>query len=214
MMSFGGGWFFLAASESISVLNRQYTLPGLGSYVAAAIAAKDMRALGYAVGTMILLILLIDQFFWKPLVNMADRYKLELSAGEEQRFWVVELWRNASLPRRIESLTAPLWQAADRWLSQRTAAVEDPPPEHPTRKSDLIFHAIVVVFILALLIAAVHFVLHGVGGREVAHAAILGVATGARVLVLIIFSTLVWTPIGVAIRLSPRLARITQPLVH
>lgn len=214
MMSFGGGWFFLAASESISVLNRQYTLPGLGSYVAAAIAAKDMRALGYAIGTMILLILLIDQFFWKPLVNMADRYKLELSAGEEQRFWVVELWRNASLPRRIESLTAPLWQAADRWLSQRTAAVEDPPLAPPSRKSDLVFNAIMIVFIIAIVIAGVHFVLHGVGGREVAHAAILGAATATRVLVLIIFSTLVWTPIGVAIGLSPRLARLTQPLVQ
>ena len=214
MMSFGGGWFFLAASESISVLNRQYTLPGLGSYVAAAIAARDMRALGYAIGTMIILILLIDQFFWKPLVNMADRYKLELSAGEEQRFWVVELWRTASLPRRIESLTAPLWHAADRWLSQRTAAVEDPPSAHPSRKSDLVFNAIMIVFIVALLIAGVHFVLHGVGGREVAHAAILGTATLARVLVLIVFSTVVWTPIGVAIGLSPRLARPTQPLVQ
>jgi NitT/TauT family transport system permease protein len=46
MMSFGGGWFFLAASESISVLNRQYTLPGLGSYVASAIAARDLHAVG------------------------------------------------------------------------------------------------------------------------------------------------------------------------
>jgi NitT/TauT family transport system permease protein len=214
MMSFGGGWFFLAASESISVLNRQYTLPGLGSYVAAAIAARDMRALGYAIATMIIIILLIDQFFWKPLVNMADRYKLELSAGEEQRFWVVDLWRSASLPRRIESLTAPLWHAVDRWLSVRTAPVEDPPSANPSRKSDLIFNVVVLIAIFALLIAGVHFVMRGVGEREVAHAAILGVATGARVLALIVLSTLVWTPIGVAIGLSPRLARLTQPLVQ
>jgi NitT/TauT family transport system permease protein len=87
MMSFGGGWFFLAASEAISVLNRQYTLPGIGSYVAAAIQAQDFRALGWAIVTMVLLILMIDQLFWKPLVTIADRYKLELSAGEERRFW-------------------------------------------------------------------------------------------------------------------------------
>ena len=55
MMSFGGGWFFLAASEAISVLNRQYTLPGIGSYVAAAVTARDMPALGWAIGTMIVL---------------------------------------------------------------------------------------------------------------------------------------------------------------
>src|SRR5580658_6794722 len=82
MMSFGGGWFFLAASESISVLNRQYTLPGLGSYVATAIAAKDLHAIVWAIITMVIIILLIDQFFWKPLVTIADRYKFELSAGE------------------------------------------------------------------------------------------------------------------------------------
>src|ERR1700735_3362179 len=55
MMSFGGGWFFLAASEAISVLNRQYTLPGIGSYVAAAITAMDLRALAWAIVTMVIL---------------------------------------------------------------------------------------------------------------------------------------------------------------
>src|SRR5215467_9170755 len=84
MMSFGGGWFFLAASEAISVLNRRYTLPGIGSYVAAAIEAKYLHALAWAIVPMITVILLIDQFFWKPLVTVADRYKLELSVGEAQ----------------------------------------------------------------------------------------------------------------------------------
>src|SRR5215831_8288313 len=106
MMSFGGGWFFLAASEAISVLNRQYTLPGIGSYVAMAITARDPRALGWAIVTMIVLIVLIDQFFWKPLVTVADRYKLELSAGEERHFWMVDLWRSASLPRYLNALVS------------------------------------------------------------------------------------------------------------
>jgi NitT/TauT family transport system permease protein len=104
MMSFGGGWFFLAASEAISVLNHNYTLPGLGSYVAAAVvaaavAAKDFSALGWAILTMIVLILAIDQFFWRPLVTIADRFKLELSAGEVRQFWVVDLWRGPASHR-------------------------------------------------------------------------------------------------------------------
>src|SRR6516164_887443 len=107
MMSFGGGWFFLAASEAISVLNRQYTLPGIGSYVATAIAARDLRALGWAIATMIVVILAIDQLFWKPLVTVADRYKLELSAGEGRRFWLVDLWRSAALPRNAAQLARP-----------------------------------------------------------------------------------------------------------
>src|SRR6202020_1319125 len=113
MMSFGGGWFFLAASEAISVLNRQYTLPGIGSYVAAAIEAQDLKALGWAIVTMIVLILIIDQLFWKPLVTVADRYKLELTAGEERRFWLVDLWRTATLPRYAERLVEPLIRAID-----------------------------------------------------------------------------------------------------
>src|SRR5271155_1546746 len=61
MLSFGGGWFFLAASEAISVGDKNYTLPGVGSYVAAAVEAKDLNALGWAIATMVILILLIDQ---------------------------------------------------------------------------------------------------------------------------------------------------------
>ena len=118
MMSFGGGWFFLAASEAISVLNRQYTLPGIGSYVAAAVEARDLRALGWAITTMIVLILVIDQFFWRPLVTVAERYKLELSAGEERRFWLVDLWRSASLPRYAGELRR---RSSAQWIdgSQR-----------------------------------------------------------------------------------------------
>ncbi|MCS7071560.1 MAG: ABC transporter permease subunit, partial [Anaerolinea sp.] len=68
MMSFGGGWFFVAASEAISVLNQEYTLPGIGSYVTAAIAAEDLRALGLAILTRAVVIVLVDQLFWRPLV--------------------------------------------------------------------------------------------------------------------------------------------------
>ncbi len=214
MMSFGGGWFFLAASESISVLNHQYTLPGLGSYVATAVAARDMHALAWAIGTMILLILLIDQLFWKPLVTMADRYKLELSAGEERRFWVVDLWRVSTLPEKVGAFVAPWWQAVDRWLSARTAAPKEVEVVQGSKRNDLAFNIVMVLITISLAAASVHFVLHAVGHREVLHAAWLGMLTAARVIALIIFSTVVWTPIGVAIGLSPRLSRITQPLVQ
>src|SRR5580698_4185371 len=137
MMSFGGGWFFLAASESISVLNRQYTLPGIGSYVAAAIAARDLKALGWAILTMIVLILLIDQFFWKPLVTIADRYKLELSAGEERRFWVVDLWRAASLPALFERVLGPSLFAVDRLFSNLTKVTPQTERKSTSKTADI-----------------------------------------------------------------------------
>src|SRR5215472_6610886 len=137
MMSFGGGWFFLAASEAISVLNRRYTLPGLGSYVAAAIEAKNLHALAWAIFAMITVILLIDQFFWKPLVTVADRYKLELSAGEERRFWLVELWRSASLPHYIKALVEPILRVVDRMFSAATAVPSTTNRDKPSKTGDL-----------------------------------------------------------------------------
>jgi NitT/TauT family transport system permease protein len=214
MMSFGGGWFFLAASEAISVLNRQYTLPGLGSYVAAAVAAQDMRALGWAIVTMIVLILLIDQFFWKPLVTIADRYKLEISAGEERRFWVVDLWRAASLPERVGKVLGPLLGGLDQFLSRATAVGPKAPGQAASKAVDISYNAVLVLIIVGLLAAAVRFILSTVGLGEVGHAAVLGLETGARVIVLLIFSTLVWTPIGVAIGFNPKLARISQPVIQ
>jgi NitT/TauT family transport system permease protein len=214
MMSFGGGWFFLAASEAISVLNRQYTLPGIGSYVAAATQAQDFRALGWAIAAMIVVILLIDQLFWKPLVTLADRYKLELSAGEERRFWLIDLWRASSLPDYFGRGVGPFFIWFDRSLSRATQASSTALKKQTSKWGDLIFNVVVAVAAVGLLFAAVRFVLEGVGGREVLHAAFLGLLTLARVIVLLIFSTLVWTPIGVAIGFSPKLARVSQPIVQ
>ncbi len=214
MMSFGGGWFFLAASEAISVLNRQYTLPGIGSYVTAAVEAKDLGALAWAILTMIVLILLIDQFFWKPLVTLADRYKLELSAGEERRFWLVDLWRTATLPEYAGRMVEPFIRAADQWLSRMTAIPMKTAPRNASPAGDKLFNAMLIVIIAGLLFAAGRFVHSEVGLGEVGHAIVLGLMTGARVLALLVFSTVVWTPIGVAIGFNPRLARLSQPVVQ
>jgi NitT/TauT family transport system permease protein len=214
MMSFGGGWFFLAASEAISVLNRQYTLPGIGSYVAAAIQARDFRALGWAIIAMIVVILIIDQLFWKPLVTVADRYKLELSAGESPRSWLVDLWRSASLPRYAERAVEPTIRTLDRWLSAATAVPAKVARHTPSTTGNFVYNAILAVASAGLLVAAVRFVLSEVGVGELEEAAVLGLATGGRVMVLLAFSTLIWTPIAVAIGFSPRLARVSQPVVQ
>jgi NitT/TauT family transport system permease protein len=215
MMSFGGGWFFLAASEAISVLNHNYTLPGLGSYVAAATAARDFRALFWAILTMILLILAIDQLFWRPLVTLADMYKLELSAGETRHFWVNDLWRRAKLPQHFMRLVGAPLTYMDHTLSQWTKVRQKVESAEPaTHGNDLVFDVIAIAISAGLLFLAVRFVLASVGMREVGHAALLGLYTAARVMFLLIFSTVVWTPIGVAIGFSPRLSRFSQPIIQ
>ena len=214
MMSFGGGWFFLAASEAISVLNHSYTLPGLGSYVAAAVAQQNLKALGWAMVTMVLLIVAIDQFFWRPLVTLADRYKLELSAGEVRRFWVNDLWRSANLPYYASRLFSPAGRAVDRAFCRLTEVRAALPRAAGSPTSDRIYNAVVILITAGLVVAAVRFVLEGAGIGEFAMAAYLGLLTALRVIALIILSTLVWTPIGVAIGFSPRLSRVSQPIVQ
>src|SRR5271166_2841482 len=166
MMSFGGGWFFLAASEAISVLNHNYTLPGLGSYVAAAVAQQNLKALAWAVLTMVLLIVAIDQFFWRPLVTLADRYKLELSAGEVRRFWVNDLWRSAHLPYYASRLFSPAGRAIDRVFCRVTEVRAAAPRVAASPTSDRIYHAVLIFITAGLVVAAIRFVLEGAGIAE------------------------------------------------
>ncbi len=92
MMSFGGGWFFVAQSEAISVLNKNIKLPGLGSYMAAAVEAGDTRAAVYAIVAMIITIVVLDQVLWRPLVAWAEKFKLEQTEGKDNpTSWVLDL---------------------------------------------------------------------------------------------------------------------------
>ena len=216
MMSFGGGWFFVAASEAISVLNRSYTLPGIGSYVAAAVAARDLPALGWAILTMALLILVLDQLLWRPLVAWSDRFRLEQSAaGDAPRSWVLDLLRTARIPRLLGDALAPVGDALDRLLSAllgpvREPVVEaDPELQRSERWLDLVLLALLALLLTLLL----RFILATVGPAEVARAALMGLHTLGRVVLLLVVASLIWTPVGVAIGFRPRLARMLQPLV-
>jgi NitT/TauT family transport system permease protein len=94
MMSFGGGWFFVAVTEAITVNNKSYTLPGLGSYVAKAVEQKDLKSLAFAILTMIILIVLIDQLFWRPVVAWAEKFRMDKStAATQASSWVLDLLR-------------------------------------------------------------------------------------------------------------------------
>jgi NitT/TauT family transport system permease protein len=215
MMSFGGGWFFVAASEAISVLNRTYTLPGIGSYVAAAVAARDLHALGAAMGTMAVVILLVDQLFWRPLIAWADRFRLELSAAEAApQSWVLDLLRRAQLPRRVGRWVGYPLRAADRVLARLTRMRDGKEARVPSGVADRVYNAGLLLALILLLGAGARFVLSAVTPAEVGRAALLGLATFGRTLVLLVLSSIIWTPVGVAIGFNPRLARVAQPVVQ
>ena len=81
MMSMSGSWFFVVAAEAISVGDTTITLPGVGSYIALAIEQRDLAAVGYAILTMLIVILIYDQVLFRPLVAWADRFRFEQEPG-------------------------------------------------------------------------------------------------------------------------------------
>jgi NitT/TauT family transport system permease protein len=213
MMSFGGGWFFLAASEAISVLNRSYTLPGIGSYVAAAVTARNMPALGWAVLTMAVVIFAVNQLFWRPLVAWSDKFRLEQSASASSpESWVYDLLRGSRLANYAARLWTPVGDVITRALSSLTRVRGSRAARSPNKMAERTYTAVLIVAIAALIAIGVRFILASVGFAEVGKVAILGLLTSLRVIVLLLFATAIWTPIGVAIGFSPKLARILQPL--
>ncbi|WP_018465981.1 ABC transporter permease [Calidithermus timidus] len=157
MMSVSGGWFFVVASEVISVVGRgnQY-LPGVGSYVALAIEQADLRAMLYAGLTLFVLVLLYDQLFFRPVVAWAEKFKFEQSAPEEAaRSWVLTLLQRARLTQRIARLPQPLWEWL--WLKSsrkdRPGATLEPPPRRhlQARWADTLFNLGLTLSALGLL---------------------------------------------------------------
>ncbi len=216
MMSFGGGWFFVAASEAISVLNRHYTLPGIGSYVTEAVAAQDFRALGLAMATMAVVIILVDQLFWKPVVAWADRFKLERSASSNPpTSWLLDLLRASRVPGIVGAAVAPVGEGLDV-LTARLFPVPTGRPSGAAggRDSDRVYNILLVVIIVGLVGWGTSYILREVDLVEIGRVLLLGAVTLLRVVILTIFSTLIWVPVGVAIGFNPRLARLAQPVVQ
>jgi NitT/TauT family transport system permease protein len=111
MLSMSGSWFFVVASEAISVGNTTITLPGVGSYIALAIEHRDLAAVGYAIVTMLIVILIYDQVLFRPLVAWADRFRFEQEPGmTPPRSWVLNVLRRSRLVDRLIHPFAALWR--------------------------------------------------------------------------------------------------------
>lgn len=115
MMSMSGGWFFVVASEAITVGDTTVELPGIGSYLALAIRQQDFAAVGWAVLAMAVLIVLYDQLVFRPIVAWADKFRAEQTAGSERpRSWVYDLIRRTRLLKRLGAPLAWMWERSLR----------------------------------------------------------------------------------------------------
>ncbi|WP_019261969.1 ABC transporter permease [Gardnerella vaginalis] len=216
MMSVGGGWFFLTASEMISVNNHTYALPGVGSFVAQSAAENKLGNIWWAILSMIVVVLAIDFFLWKPLTAWAERFRITQSASDEERkSAVLTLIRHSHADEVISKLFSPIRE----WLEIITRPFGRTGSQWPRKASqrklgDLVFNIVMAVLILGLAAQMLYFVATRTGLQEFATAGALGALTFARVAVLIFVSSLIWVPVGVYIGMNPKISRIMQPVVQ
>jgi NitT/TauT family transport system permease protein len=216
MMSMSGGWFFVVASESITVGNTTVTLPGIGSYVALAIQKQNLPAIGYAILAMLLVIIAYDQLLFRPVVAWADKFRFEQTASASApTSWMLDLFRRT---RALRALTYP-FAAVNKAVSNWHIALPDG-LRIPTRRGQP--SRIVDAIWLALIIASTGYAAWRIYAylsatlrpADVVGALGYGFMTLARVVVLIALATLIWVPVGVWIGLRPRLAERMQPLAQ
>ena len=220
MMSMSGGWFFVVASEAITVGNNTITLPGIGAYLAQAIAAKNLGAVGWVIVTMAIVILAYDQLMFRPLVAWADKFRMETtSSGDAPESWLLDLVRRTRL---IHLLLVPVG-----WMFAKLARMPLKLPRvdgvafarlaranKRSRAGDIAWALAVLVATLYVVWRVVAYVRTGVTGAEVGHVVLLGFITLARVVVLIAISSLIWVPLGVKIGLKPAIAEKVQPIAQ
>ena len=216
MMSFGGAWFFLAASESISVLNHTYALPGIGSYVAAAIEQASLSHVGIAIVVMVALVIAVNFVFWRPMVAWAERFRTEESAAAERpRSVVLDLLRRSVVPDLVSRPARPVGRFLD--AITRPFGLAEHPLQRPalrTRTGDVFFFgAISAVVVFGAWKALVYVHVH-VGLGAFGPAFVDGAATFVRVVILLIVASVIWVPIGVWIGMNPRVSRLAQPVVQ
>ncbi|MFD9822364.1 ABC transporter permease [Streptomyces violascens] len=216
MLSFGGGWFFLVASEAISVNNTSYALPGVGSYAGAAITDGDLGKIGWAILTMAVMVIGVNFLFWRPLTAWAEKFKNEQSeATEVQRSVVLNFLRRSNWPHLLGKALRPMGRGLGQ--AARVFGTDDRPLNvDPARQrtGDIAFAAVAGGLILWGLFDLGHYLHDNTGLGVFGEPLLLGMVTLARVVVLVAVATVIWVPIGVKIGFSPKLTRIAQPIVQ
>jgi len=214
MMSMSGGWFFVVASEAITVGDTTITLPGIGAYVATAIQEKNLIAIGWGLVTMTVVIVLYDILLFRPLVAWSDKFRSELTAGQlvPESFFLDIIRRT----RFLGTITLPIRRAFGATLRLRAPSrtIALPRLPVPSKLVDGVWYVIVIAGAAYCGWQLVQYVTTTLGWADLLEAAKLTVFTMIRVIVLIALASLVWVPIGVWIGLRPGWTAKVQPLAQ
>ena len=215
MVSMSGSWFFVVASEAISVGNTTITLPGVGSYIALAIERRDLAAVCYAIVTMLIVILIYDQVLFRPLIAWADRFRFEQEPGVvPPESWVLDVMRRSRLVDRLTEPFASSWRRllVAGWWKEAVPAKREVQPQHGWVTFQ--WAAVTVALTALALWQVVSFVLQDISASDVLAAFLLGLATFSRIVVLIALASIIWVPIGVWVGTRTKVANLVQPVAQ
>jgi NitT/TauT family transport system permease protein len=215
MMSMSGGWFFVVASEAITVGDTTVKLPGIGSWLAVAIDAKDIHAVVLAVLVMAAVILAYDQLLFRPIVAWADKFRFEQTAAlQRPRSWVYDLWRRGKVVRRVSPAIG--WAAG--LISKVPLGFARPARAAPNSRTGRLRERLWLLVVFAVVAYALWrialFTHASLGAEDILAAIGFGLLTLARVVVLIALASVIWVPIGVWIGLRPWAATRVQPVAQ
>ena len=229
MISMSGGWFFIVAAEAISVANQNITLPGIGSYIALANAQGSIHAIIMSILAMLVVILLYDQLFFRPLVAWSSKFSLTDTPDQENQSWLLDILQKTKL---TQNLLLSLGQFFDLIINIKFSIKKNKHNKNKTNKSKLpreknskaiisiikiskIIFSIFLLFLIGLsLYLLKEFVWDHTDLETIYHVILLGLYTGTRVMILIFICSIIWVPIGVYIGLRPGLTKIVQPLAQ
>jgi NitT/TauT family transport system permease protein len=192
------------------------TLPGIGSYVALAIQQRNLPAIGYAILTMLLVIIAYDQLLFRPVVAWADKFRFEQTAsGNPPTSWMLDLFRRT---RALRALTVP-FAATNKVFSNLHINLPEGlrlsfKAQGSSRVIDVLWLALIAIATGYAGWRAYQFMSTTLSPSDVLTAIRDGFITLARVVVLISLASLIWVPIGVWIGLRPKLAERVQPLAQ
>ena len=217
MMSWAGGWFFLMASEVFNVGSRDFRLPGLGSYLQSAAVQGDMRALGLGVGTLVLIIVLLDQLLWRPILAWADRFKVQTVDSElAPHSWLLDLGRSSTILRAVRARVAARLDAPSAGARPPPPPAVIPPLDSQAKRNPWVIRGALVLVATAGLYGAFRAVLL-MGSLPAAAWGSVGLgllATSGRVAAALALALLWTVPVGILIGSSQRLATVLQPIVQ
>lgn len=217
MVSLSACWFFVVYSEAMVVAHQNIRLPGVGSYIAMAIEERNLRAVFYAIFTMVVVIFLYDQLLFRPLITWSEKFKMEPSEPEEEyQSWLIDLLRVSRLMQRLGDMFALMRDRMvnAKWLNQWRLK---PLPELDFSRSkhvDWCWNTLLFLLILLGVYVLCAYILTSLDVREMLHVLVLGAITGLRVIVLIFLSSLLWIPVGVWVGQRPSVAQKIQPVIQ